>query len=120
MQFYYFDILIHFPNLTEVVPGIIGTLEALEAIKIALGMPCLDDPSFLIFSGMSNPMFRTMKLRSKKKDCAICGEHPTMTELIDYVQFCNGAANDKTVDEEILQANERISVQVSYFFCLFL
>ncbi|EPB83779.1 hypothetical protein HMPREF1544_09463 [Mucor circinelloides 1006PhL] len=94
-----------------VVPGVIGTLEALEAIKVALGTPSLDHPSFLIFSGMSNPMFRTMKLRSKKKDCAICGEHPTMTELIDYVQFCNGAANDKTVDEQILQAHERISVQ---------
>ncbi|KAL9541874.1 hypothetical protein MBANPS3_008888 [Mucor bainieri] len=94
-----------------VVPGVIGTLEALEAIKVALNTPSLDQPSFLIFSGMSNPMFRTMKLRSKKKDCAICGEHPTMTELIDYVQFCNGAANDKTVDEAILQADERISVQ---------
>ncbi|KAF1800350.1 hypothetical protein FB192DRAFT_1447684 [Mucor lusitanicus] len=94
-----------------VVPGVIGTLEALEAIKVALGTPSLDQPSFLIFSGMSNPMFRTMKLRSKKKDCAICGEYPTMTELIDYVQFCNGAANDKTVDETILQADERISVQ---------
>lgn len=40
-------------------------------------------------------MFRTMKLRRKKKDCAICGENPTMTELIDYTQFCNGAADDK-------------------------
>lgn len=97
-----------------VVPGVIGTLEALEAIKVALGTPSLDQPSFLIFSGMSNPMFRTMKLRSKKKDCAICGEYPTMTELIDYVQFCNGAANDKTVDETILQADERISVQVCH------
>lgn len=105
--------------MIEIVPGIIGTLEALEAIKVALGKSCLDDPSFLIFSGMSNPMFRTMKLRNKKKDCAICGEHPTMTELIDYVQFCNGAANDKTVDEEILQANERISVQVGYFYFYF-
>ncbi|CEP13740.1 hypothetical protein [Parasitella parasitica] len=94
-----------------VVPGVIGTLEALEAIKVALGTPCLDTPSFVIFSGMSNPMFRTMKLRSRKKDCAICGEHPTLTELVDYVQFCNGAADDKTVDEEILLANERISVQ---------
>lgn len=40
-------------------------------------------------------MFRTMKLRGRKKDCAICGENPTMTELIDYVQFCNGLADDK-------------------------
>lgn len=40
-------------------------------------------------------MFRTMKLRGRKKECAICGDNPTMTELIDYVQFCNGSANDK-------------------------
>ncbi|CAO3649963.1 unnamed protein product [Mucor hiemalis] len=94
-----------------VVPGVIGTLEALEAIKVALDAPALNEPSFLIFSAMSNPMFRTMKLRKKKKDCAICGENPTMTELIDYVQFCNGAADDKTVDEMILQPHERITVQ---------
>lgn len=57
-------------------------------------MTALNDPSFLIFSAMSNPMFRTMRLRQKKKDCAICGESPTITELIDYVQFCQGEAND--------------------------
>ncbi|KAI7902200.1 uncharacterized protein BX663DRAFT_512078 [Cokeromyces recurvatus] len=94
-----------------VVPGIIGTLEAIEAIKVALNEPSLEKPSFLIFSGMSNPMFRTMRLREKKKDCAICGENPTMTELIDYVQFCQGAANDKVTDEHILRQDERISVQ---------
>lgn len=94
-----------------VVPGVIGTLEALEAIKVALDSPALNEPSFLIFSAMSNPMFRTMKLRKKKQDCAICGENPTMTELIDYVQFCNGAADDKTVDETILKPHERITVQ---------
>lgn len=55
----------------------------------------LNEPSFLIFSAMSNPMFRTMRLRNKKKDCAICGENPTMTELVDYVQFCDGSADDK-------------------------
>jgi adenylyltransferase/sulfurtransferase len=95
------------------VPGVIGTLEALEAIKVALGTSSLDQPSFLIFSALSNPMFRTMKLRAKKKDCAICGENPTMTELIDYVQFCSGAADDKIVDETILNRSERVDVNVN-------
>lgn len=40
-------------------------------------------------------MFRTMKLRSKKKECAICGDHPTITQLIDYVAFCGAGADDK-------------------------
>jgi adenylyltransferase/sulfurtransferase len=39
-------------------------------------------------------MIRTMRLRNKKKDCIICGENPTMTGLIDYVEFCNEQAND--------------------------
>jgi adenylyltransferase/sulfurtransferase len=94
------------------VPGVIGTLEALEAIKVALGTSSLDQSSFLIFSALGNPMFRTMRLRGKKKDCAICGENPTITELIDYVQFCSGAADDKTVDETILSGSERIDVYV--------
>lgn len=98
------------------VPGIIGTLEAIEAIKVAIDAPALEEKSFLIFSGMSNPMFRTMRLRQKKKDCAICGENPTIHELIDYVQFCNGAADDKTVDESILKADERVTVQVNILF----
>lgn len=42
-------------------------------------------------------MFRTMRLRQKKKDCAVCGENPTITELIDYVQFCQGQANDDVI-----------------------
>ncbi|KAG2201271.1 hypothetical protein INT47_006774 [Mucor saturninus] len=93
-----------------VVPGVIGMLQALEAIKVAIDSPSLKEPSFLIFSAMSNPMFRTMRLRHKKKDCAICGDTPTMTELIDYVQFCDGSADDKTVDETILKREERVDV----------
>jgi adenylyltransferase/sulfurtransferase len=51
---------------------------------------------------MSNPMFRTMRLRQKKKDCAVCGENPTITELIDYVQFCQGQANDDVTKTTII------------------
>lgn len=102
----------HSFSFCHLVPGIIGVLEAIEAIKVAIDAPALEEKSFLIFSGMSNPMFRTMRLRQKKKDCAICGENPTITGLIDYVQFCHGAADDKTVDESILKAEERITAKV--------
>lgn len=47
-------------------------------------------------------MFRTMRLRQKKKDCAVCGENPTITELIDYVQFCQGQANDDVIKTTII------------------
>ncbi|KAG1228271.1 hypothetical protein G6F68_007590 [Rhizopus microsporus] len=97
-------------GVVGVVPGVIGILQALEAIKVAIGSTALSDPSFLIFSAMNNPMFRTMRLRQKKKDCAICGENPTITELIDYVEFCQGEANDDVVSEHLLKREERIDV----------
>ncbi|KAJ8662138.1 hypothetical protein O0I10_001831 [Lichtheimia ornata] len=94
-----------------VVPGVIGTLQALEAIKIITGSNANDPPSFLIFSGSYSPMFRTMKLRGKRKDCVVCGENPTITALIDYVQFCGAGANDKELSLSVLEPKERINVQ---------
>ncbi len=69
-----------------VLPGIIGSLQALEAIKLILGV---GDPligRMLIFDGLGME-FRELKLR-KDPDCPVCGEHPTITEPVDYVQFC--------------------------------
>ncbi|KAL1929094.1 hypothetical protein VTP01DRAFT_2153 [Rhizomucor pusillus] len=97
-----------------VVPGIIGTLQALEAIKIITGIEANVSPSFLIFSGSHSPMFRTMKLRGKKKDCAICGENPTIKQLVDYVQFCGAAATDKEQSLSVLSPEERVHVQEYY------
>ncbi|CAO3587525.1 unnamed protein product [Absidia cylindrospora] len=93
-----------------VVPGIIGILQALEAMKVATGLHS-GEPSFLIFSALSNPMFRTMKLRNKKKECSICGEHPTITQLIDYVAFCGSGADDKNTTQAVLGPDERINVK---------
>lgn len=77
------------------VPGIIGSLQALEAIKIACDM----EPSFsqrlLLFDALDT--FRTIKLRPRQAKCVVCGENPSVTELIDYVQFCGAAATDKVV-----------------------
>ncbi|KAI7870634.1 hypothetical protein BDF14DRAFT_1879225 [Spinellus fusiger] len=79
-----------------VIPGVIGILQALEAIKIATGLH-EGEPSFLIFSGLTTPMFRTMKLRSRKKDCVVCGDQPTLTQLIDYAEWCGTADSDKRI-----------------------
>ncbi|KAI8096313.1 Molybdopterin-synthase sulfurtransferase [Halteromyces radiatus] len=91
-----------------VVPGVIGILQALEAMKVVTGLHP-GESSFLIFSALSNPMFRTMKLRNKKKDCQICGEHPTITQLIDYVAFCGTGADDKNISQSILGPDQRIT-----------
>ncbi|CAG8562448.1 3451_t:CDS:10 [Paraglomus brasilianum] len=91
------------------VTGVIGSLQALLAIKIAVGM---DDPSephnLLIFSANSYPPFRSIKLRGRKKECAICGDNPTIKELQDYVQFCGSGALDKSPETMLLTPEERI------------
>jgi len=53
-----------------------------------------------------------MKLRSNKKDCILCGEHPSITELQDYVQFCGSGALDKSPSVELLGYKDRIEPKI--------
>ena len=69
-----------------ILPGVIGTLQATEAIKVILGVGEPLIGRFLIFDAL-RMRFRELKLR-KDPDCPVCGTHPTVTELIDYEQFC--------------------------------
>ncbi|KAF9377441.1 Molybdenum cofactor synthesis protein 3 [Podila verticillata] len=94
-----------------VVPGIIGCLQALEAIKIATHMNDQDPPSMTIFSANSSTMFRTIKLRKKKSECIMCGDSPTITKLIDYVRFCGSSATDKTPDLLLIPFDERLTCE---------
>jgi molybdopterin/thiamine biosynthesis adenylyltransferase/rhodanese-related sulfurtransferase len=71
-----------------VLPGVIGSLQASEALKLALG---IGDPlvgRLLLFDALSAE-FNEVKLR-RDPDCPVCGEHPTITDYIDYVEFCAG------------------------------
>ncbi|KAJ3290972.1 Molybdenum cofactor synthesis protein 3 [Borealophlyctis nickersoniae] len=77
-----------------VVPGIIGCMQALEVIKIASGIGTSYSQKMLVFDAVLGS-FRTVKLRGRNVNCAVCGDAPTITELIDYVQFCGAAATDK-------------------------
>ncbi len=69
-----------------VLPGIIGSLEAVEAIKLILdiGEPLMG--RLLLYDALEAE-FREVKVR-KNPDCPVCGTHPTVTQLIDYEQFC--------------------------------
>ena len=69
-----------------VLPGIIGTIQAVEAIKILLdiGEPLIG--SLLLFNALTMD-FRRLKLR-QDDGCPMCGENPTIHELIDYEEFC--------------------------------
>ncbi|KAF9160542.1 Molybdenum cofactor synthesis protein 3 [Actinomortierella ambigua] len=94
-----------------VVPGVIGCLQALEAIKIAAKINESDVPTMTIFSANASTMFRTIKLRKRKPDCIMCGDAPTITKLIDYVRFCGASATDKTPDLFLIPMKERMTVE---------
>jgi len=69
-----------------VLPGIVGSIQAVEAIKLILhiGEPLIGRLMMIDTLDMS---FRTLNIQ-RDPTCPVCGEHPTVTELIDYEQFC--------------------------------
>jgi molybdopterin/thiamine biosynthesis adenylyltransferase/rhodanese-related sulfurtransferase len=71
-----------------VLPGVIGSLQANEALKVALdaGDPLVG--RLLLFDALETT-FTEVALR-QDPDCPVCGDEPTITEYIDYVEFCAG------------------------------
>jgi molybdopterin/thiamine biosynthesis adenylyltransferase/rhodanese-related sulfurtransferase/molybdopterin converting factor small subunit len=82
-----------------VLPGIIGTIQATETIKLILGRGEPLIGRFLIFDAL-RMRFRELKLR-KDADCPVCGTHPTVTKLIDYDQFCGVAPRNSDGDQQM-------------------
>ena len=66
--------------------GVIGSLQAMEAIKYLIGVGDLLTGKLLTFDALKME-FHTIKLPKADHKCAICGDHPTITELIDYEQI---------------------------------
>ena len=113
------------------VVGVMGVLQALEAIKmIASGRTespgsvdaplsngaaanASDPPSLLLFSAYSSPQFRSVRLRGRKSGCATCSSQATITPQaltsgsMDYVQFCGLTGLDK-----LPEPGERISASI--------
>src|SRR5437660_4962312 len=69
-----------------VLPGLVGVIQATEAIKLILGTGEPLIGRFLIVDAL-RMKFRELRLR-KDPACPVCGTHPTVTKLIDYEQFC--------------------------------
>jgi molybdopterin/thiamine biosynthesis adenylyltransferase len=69
-----------------VLPGIVGSIQAVEAIKLIAGVGEPLVGKLLLFNALDME-FTTVKLRWDP-GCPVCGEHPTVTELIDYDAFC--------------------------------
>ena len=69
-----------------ILPGIIGLIQATEAVKLILGIGEPLVGRLLLYDALGM-RFRELKLR-KNPECPVCGDHPTITKLIDYQQFC--------------------------------
>jgi adenylyltransferase/sulfurtransferase len=69
-----------------VLPGVIGTIQATEAIKLLTGIGETLVGRLMLYDALAM-RFRELKLR-RNPACPVCGEQPTVTELIDYEQFC--------------------------------
>jgi molybdopterin-synthase adenylyltransferase len=71
------------------VAGVTGSLQAMEALKIILGLPGVLSGR-LLSCNLSAMSFREIPVR-RRADCALCGEAPSITALVDYEQFCGAA-----------------------------
>ena len=71
-----------------VLPGIIGSLQASEALKLLLGIGEPLVGRLLLFDALTAE-FNEVSIR-RDPGCPVCGEHPTITDYIDYVEFCAG------------------------------
>jgi len=79
------------PNCQEggvlgVLAGVIGNLQVVETLKLILGQGKSLIGTLLIYDAL-NTVFRKLKLK-RDSNCPVCGENPTITELIDYEEFC--------------------------------
>ncbi len=75
-----------------ILPAIIGSIQATEAIKLIIGKGELLIGRLLLYDALAMK-FRELRLR-KDPDCPLCGENPTIHELIDYEEFCGTPISD--------------------------
>jgi len=69
-----------------ILPAVIGSIQATETVKLILGKGETLSGRLLLYDAL-NMKFRELKLR-RNPECPVCGDNPTVTELIDYEQFC--------------------------------
>ena len=90
-----------------VLPGIVGCIQATEILKLALGKGSSLVGRLLLFNALEMK-FREVKLR-RDPECPLCGEHPTITKLVDYEQFCGIPAEPEA--EKVATNPDEVSVQ---------
>jgi adenylyltransferase/sulfurtransferase len=93
-----------------VLPGIVGTIQANEALKVLLGKGDLLLGRLLLFDALGL-RFREVKLR-RNPSCPVCGENPTVKELIDYEAFCGITSHAEEVGEAFEIAPEELKAKL--------
>jgi adenylyltransferase/sulfurtransferase len=106
-----------------VLPGVVGTIQATEAIKLIMGIGEPLIGRFLIYDAL-RMKFRELKLK-KDPDCPVCGTNPTVTELIDYEQFCGvapaaqevavGASANGETETDVRELKRRIDAKEDFY-----
>ena len=89
-----------------ILPGTIGVIQATEAVKLILGTGKSLIGRLMIYDAL-DMTFREMKIR-RNPECPLCGENPTIKELIDYEQFCGIPSQQE--DTSLSEPNWEISV----------
>ena len=84
--------------------GTIGAMQATEAIKLITGVGTPAIGKLVIYNSL-DMQFRNLKLR-KDPNCPLCGEHPTVKELIDYEMFCGMKVEDTQTKETAVKKDE--------------
>jgi len=92
-----------------ILPGVIGTIQATEAVKLIIGVgePLIN--RFMLYDAL-RMKFRELKLR-RDPECPVCGDNPTVTELIDYDQFCGITPVAAASKEEASQSTADATVE---------
>src|SRR5690606_2582037 len=89
-----------------ILPGTVGALQATEALKLLLGVGEPLIGRLLLYDAL-NMEFSEVKLR-KNPNCPVCGENPTITQLIDYEAFCGMPAHDRSHYQHGLESAETV------------
>ena len=91
-----------------ILPGTIGLIQATETVKLILGIGEPLVGRLLLYDALGM-RFRELKLR-KDPECPVCGDHPTITKLIDYHQFCGVPSQQEAPAQEAPVNEGEISV----------
>lgn len=100
-----------------VLPGVIGTIQATEAIKIILGVGEILVNRLLLYDSLAM-QFREIRLK-RDSSCPVCGDEPAITELVDYEAFCGLQKEDLNLNEvEVTELKRRLDEESDSFVLL--